>query len=167
MPRLIALFATLLLIAGCGDDGGQDEDTSAGETIAVDSSSRSKAQFIRRADTICRRRREGVEAQFAAFVKQNGGLASSRSELGLAAERVVEEIYLPAGATQIDRIKSLGVPAGDEATVATILEAIQNGLEEAGNHPVRFVRALSAEYAPFAEAERLAAAYGFKECGKG
>jgi len=156
-----------LLVAGCGGDDDGGGTTGTGGQITVEAKSLSKAEFIERADEICRARTEKVEAEFNAFLKRNADLGSSRAEQGAAAKEVVETIYLPAGEEQIDRIASLGAPEGDEQQIVSLLEAIRKGMDEAEDHPLRFVRALSIDYKPFAEAEELAAAYGFSECGKG
>jgi hypothetical protein len=166
MPRLAALVFTVLLAAGCGDDGGSTE-SGAGSEISVETGTGSKAEFIKRADAICRARSKKTEAEFASFLERNEKRGASPDSYRDAAEQVVETIYLQAGEAQIDRIGSLGAPVRDEGRVVAFLEAFQRGLDEAQSHPLRFVRALNADYAPFAKAEELAAAYGFSECGKG
>lgn len=166
-PGLAITLIALLFVWGCGGDDNADRTANTGDQITVETGSLTKAAFVERADEICRARSERVEAQFNVFLKRHADLGSSQAEQGAAATEVVETIYLPAGEEQIDQISSLGAPAGDEQLVISILKAIRKGMEEAEDHPLRFVRALSIDYKPFAEAERLASAYGFTDCGKG
>ncbi len=136
--------------------------------IDVDTGSLSKTQFVAQASKICRARMNEVDRKFAAYLKGNPDIGSlSRAEQAEKAEEIVETIYLPEHDRRIDEVASLGAPSGDEEQVAAILEALEKGLAKAEEDPLKFVQALSPKYRPFAQAERLAAAYGVALCGRG
>ena len=66
--------------------------------------------------------------------------------------------------SQVDRIKALGAPRGDEAKVKTIVDAAQQAVTKSKQNPVVLLRNGPG---PFAKANKLASAYGLKVCGSG
>jgi hypothetical protein len=109
---ILAMFL-LLLVPGCGGDGGNNtsEDDAGGRgkglqelkgPILVTAGSATKAQFLRRADAICR-----AIAQKALHA---------------------DEEYARA---QIDRLSVIGAPSGDGHKIAAMLEALRHGVDRA------------------------------------
>ena len=77
-------------------------------------------------------------------------------------ERVALSVAVPALETEVRAIRSLGAPEGDEEEVAAILSATERGIAEIEAHPRAACRRPAAVAA---RAERLARAYGSRECG--
>ncbi len=63
---------------------------------------------------------------------------------------------------EIDGIKALGAPEGDEEQVTAITDAAQTALDQASDDPSLLT---SGDADPFKEANDLANAYGLTECG--
>lgn len=149
---LIAAVAGLLLATGCGDSG----------EINVETGSLTKAQFIKRADAICREAVIKVELATQAFVQSAKSADSPQAAFKTGAGKLISTSFVPAFEEEIDRVSSLGAPSGDEEEIAAILEAQQQGLDEAREDPVEFLRRAS----PFTKAFRLGQSYGFATCGQ-
>ena len=139
------LAVLALAAAGCG--GGATTGAEAPLT---------KAQWILKADSICSR--GGAETQAAAAKQFSGKQPSAKDQVGFISDTV-----LPAVQDEIDQIRQLPAPTGDESRVKAILDAAQRGIDAGKKDPA----ALSDPSKPqaFAEANKLATAYGMKVCG--
>jgi hypothetical protein len=135
-------IAGALVIAGCGDD---DETTTSdsGATLTKD-------EFIAKADAICA---AGDQALTAA-VQALGNGRPSQADLQRFAELAV-----PALQEQVDGIRALTPPAGDEDRVSAMLDAVQNGIDRIETDPS------SIESDPLKAPGQLAEDYGLQECG--
>ena len=147
--RIAAAAASLLAfgaiaIAGCG--GSDDTSTT---TAAI-----SKDDFITQGNQICA---EGNKTLDAAGNEAFSGGKPSQADL----EKYVSDTMVPTIQGEIDGIKALGAPAGDEDQVNAILDAAQSALDKAKADP----STLTSNDDPFAEANDLANAYGLTECG--
>lgn len=140
-----ALLAALVL-AGCG---GSSDDSSAPALT--------KAEFVAKGDAICERTDKRQATEFGVYVEENGENKSKAGE-----EDLVTNIGLPAIRIEIEELRELGVPAGDEEEIAAILDEAEEAVEEAEEDPGKVLREADD---PFREVEKLAKAYGFKECG--
>jgi hypothetical protein len=155
-PRslLLAVVMAAILLIGCGDDS----DSEGGETgdIAVETGSLTKAQFIERADAICKEEEEQREKLIGNFISSStqGGNASTQ------ATTLVNTVLAPGYQRTIERISTLGAPADDEDEVTAFLTAFQKSVEEGVNEPLTFIR----NPEPFPEAVRLSDKYGFEVC---
>ena len=67
---------------------------------------------------------------------------------------------------QIDGIEGLAPPSGDESQVNAITEAAQSALDKARSDPSLLTDQGGAAD-PFAQANKLADAYGLNKCGSG
>lgn len=149
--RLAAISILALLFAGCG--GGEDED--AGFAPGV-SQPQTKVEFLREADRICLSAEQQIEAAADDLLSERGGLDPAE------VERVALEIAVPALETEVRAIGSIPVPVGDEAEVAAILEATEEGIAQIEADP----RALADGPPPgLRKAQRLAESYGSQQCG--
>ncbi len=92
--------------AGCG--GASHSTTTSTAAAAI-----SKEEFVAKANAICANSDPELSEGAAK-------LASLHSEAQIAA--VVRGTYVPAIEAQIARIRTLGTPAGDQATVKSMLE---------------------------------------------
>lgn len=151
LTRIIALLALALaagLIAvGCGDD---DETTTTsstttaatgapGATGAATGEPLTKADFVEQADQIC---------------------ADGNAEIGQLQNPSPEDIAANIQ-QQVDDIRALTPPEGDEQEIADIVDTADDGvqqLEDTG----KFQKAPALQ-----EATQLANQYGLKVCGQG
>ncbi len=148
--RIAAASASLLAlgaiaIVGCG--GNDDTSTT---TAAI-----SKDDFITQGNQICA---EGNKAFNAAAQEAFSGGKPTDAEMS----KFVDETVVPTVQGQIDDLRALGVPAGDEDQVNAILDAAQSGVDALEADPTLFS---SGSGDPFAEANKLANDYGLTECG--
>lgn len=152
LMALLAAFAAIALVAGCG--GGDDSTDST--------SSLTKAQFLKQGNAICEKGNDEVEEGVAKFAKEHnfsGGNQPTKAELTEAAE----EILIPSVDKQLEGLRDLGAPAGEEEKVDEILSAAEKALEEGEEDPA----SLTAESTgPFTEVNKMASDYGLTTCGE-
>jgi hypothetical protein len=154
------IFAFLALSAALGIGcGGGDED---GSTVTVSSKVVPKAVFLKRANAICFAAHERTSKEFGEYISTNT-IPSSGPGMIAKAEDVIATVFRPAYELQIEMIGKLGSPRGDRQQVETILTAMQDGIDQAGQEPLEFIRHESS----FDHASRLAIAYGLGACGNG
>jgi hypothetical protein len=120
-----------------------------------------KARFVEQAEKICKQGREGILAAVGAYIKEHRGQGSSASETAAAA---LKAEFLPSVQDQIDKLRALDVPEGDEAEVQAILDSMQvavdTGKESSGNSSAEISK-------PFAKSGSLARQYGLSACAYG
>jgi hypothetical protein len=130
-------------VVGCGDDDGPDDFSP----VVVEPVS--KVEFLREADRICEAAADD--------------LVTGRGETDPAeVERVATAIVVPALESEVRAIRALGAPDGDEREVAAILAATERGIAAIERDPRSLVDGVPAA---LRRAERLAAAYGSRQCG--
>lgn len=163
--------AIALAVGGCG--GGSDSTTgSGGESTSstaaggggettVRSSSLSKAEFSEKAAAICTREKtKGLEAM-GTYLKQHPG-ATGAAKIELIGE-ALQKVFLPAVQRQIDQIRALGAPAGDEEEIEAFLSSLQEAVDGASQGTPsngKFAQA-------FASSASLAHEYGLDACAYG
>jgi hypothetical protein len=148
LTLLIAgLLATGLIAAGCGDD--DDDDGDGGDVLT-------KQEFITQADALCTREGQAVdEAE-----RQQLGQNSSEAE----AEEFITGTALPNIQGQIDGIRDLGAPEGEEDQVNAFLDEAQRALDAAEADPSLFAGEQGQD--PFAKTRQLAMDLGLKKCAQ-
>ncbi len=170
VPVVIALVVALAAV-GCGgsssDTNNSSSDSSSADGGGGGATSISKAAFIKEADAACASGKKQVEGEYAAYLKKKGikeinSKVSSNAEAEAQATEVIETIAIPALNEQLDTIKALGVPDGEEK-VSAYLAAVEEGIEEGEGEPLTLFT--SAEKV-FAKADKLAGEIGFKVCGQ-
>jgi hypothetical protein len=143
---LAVALAAGVVAAGCGGD----DDDGDGEALT-------KVEFISQADAICAEGdREIDQAGREAF----GDQRPSEQEI----EQFATDTVAPNIQNQIDGIRALTPPEGDEQQVAEILDAAQNGIDEIEQDPSLLNQGPDAGGA-FTEANNLATEYGLTDCG--
>lgn len=172
---LLCALAFALLGAGCGDD---DSDTTTSEGAAAGATSGDAAtddggggggsesdeggeelsseEFVSQATEICKEASEEFQKEFKAIAnrgKQEGG--NPRKTLG--------ESVAKAFNTELDEIGALTPPAGDEAEVEAILNALREATEGIEANPA----GLQQVGAQVNKARNLASKYGIKGCPLG
>ncbi len=150
LVALAVLGATL--IAGCGDG-----DETADETVTL-----TKAEFIRQADAICRNTREAIIEGSVPEIEKVAGTPEMRQvEL-----KLISSLLVPTVEKEVEDIRALGAPAGDEAKIEKILKLTEEAIAEAKTEPLTYTQGAGykqgAEH--FGEAYKLSLKYGMKEC---
>lgn len=157
MLFIIAAVAATGLAVGCGSDS--DATSASGAAATVTTSSLSKAQLIKRADAACLEETEDILQQMVAYSNKPSSKAKPPNEMFADLAR---EVVLPVVEAQIADVAELGAPAGDEQRVEAILDARREGIEEVRS--LQTLKAFGEIEAHFVKADRLARAYGFKDC---
>ena len=166
--RITALLAVALaaglVAAGCGDD---DDDTAATTSAATTTGATgatgatgeplTKEQFVTEADAICKAGDKKIDQ--AANETFSGGQPSQQEQ-----EQFVTEDVVPNIQAQVDGIRALTPPEGDEEDVAAILDAAQAAIDQVQSDPGALTEGSDD---PFTEANQLAKDYGLKVCGQG
>jgi hypothetical protein len=137
-----SLLAVGALAAGCG--GSDDNDSST--------SNLSKAEWIAKADAICQQGNQEIDN---AANQQFGHQKPTAAEV----QQFATETALPNTQSQVDKIKALGAPSGDEDQVNKILDTVQADIDKAN-------AAGDIESSTFADGNALARQYGLKVCGQ-
>jgi hypothetical protein len=138
---LTAVLALGAIAAGCG---GSDDDSST--------SSLTKAEWIAKADAICQ---QGNQQTEQAAKQQFGNQKPTAPEV----QQFVTETALPGTQDQIDKIRALGAPSGDEDRVNHILDTVQADIDQAESSG-------DVNEHSFDDANALARQYGLKVCGQ-
>jgi hypothetical protein len=157
---LTAALSALLLAGGCGDS--DDSATgSAGEEITVETSSLSKAEFIKQADAICQKTKSDFENAVVASLTRQRTNPVKPTEAS-PEEKLVETTLVNTYQKQIDEISELGAPSGDEEDIAAFLNTLQQVIDSAGEDPIAFIE----NDVSFGKAPKLAIAYGLTGCAE-
>jgi hypothetical protein len=147
----MVLVALLALVAGCGDDDSGDGTTT---TTAL-----TKQEFVREANRICTRTDDKLDrASRQFFADAPSGQEAPPEEV----EQFGEKTVYPTIQDEIDRIRALGAPVGDEDQVEALLDAAQRGLDTLKDHPDQLAKGGAAP--AFDEANKLAGYYGLDRC---
>jgi len=153
----VALVALVVvgaaLVAGCG--GGGDETTV--ETVTP-----TKAEFIRKADKICRNTREAIiDGSVPKIEKVVGTPKAQQVEFEL-----ISNVLIPALEKEVDDLRALGMPAGDEAEIETILKLTEGAIAEAKTEPETYAQGTSYREGSehYGQAYQLSLKYGMEEC---
>jgi hypothetical protein len=150
------LAAVVLLFSGCGDDDETSAGANGGGPVSVETNSLTKAQYIERADEICLEEEKGLEKLAAGFFRSPPSTTNPSEQ----ASALVNQVLIPGYEELIERLASLGAPAGDEKEVSAFLTALQRSVEAGAKDPLKFVQSQE----PFPEGVKLSNAYGYEVC---
>ncbi len=148
----VGVVAIAAIVAGCGSSS--DDETS----------SLTKAQFVARADAICKKGNAEIESEFEAFAEKNNIDENEEPSKAQQAE-LSETILAPNVQNQADEIRALEAPSADEDEVSAMLDSLDEGVEEVEANPQAPFE--SKQPNPFGPANKLATEYGLKVCGQG
>jgi hypothetical protein len=137
-PGALAALSAGALIAGCGGGGGDDE--------------LSKAEYIQRADQICRQANDEIEA------------AAKDVNLGNIRQFFTDTV-IPKTEQELAKIRDLPIPAGDEETLNSIYDRVEDAIQKIKDDPSALSQIRSGDLAPGVAKDSRA--YGFKVCGAG
>jgi len=149
LALLAAVAAIAMIAAGCGSS---DDDSSA----------LTKAEFVKQGNAICAKGNKEIEGEFEGFAKEHnlsGDKEPSKEVLGEAAE----DIVIPSVNVQVEELRELEAPSGEEDQVDEILTAAEEALETGEEDPVALT---NEDEDPFAKANKLAQDYGLARCGE-
>ncbi|HYU60789.1 MAG TPA: hypothetical protein VEK39_08510 [Solirubrobacterales bacterium] len=150
---LILACVLLIVAAGCGDGGDGETTTTASLT---------KAQFVRKANKICKASDDKIEQASKRFY---AGAPPGQEAPPNEIEQFGEQTVYPTIQDEIDRIRSLGPPEGDEGQVKAILQASEAGLAKLKQDPKQLAKGGAAP--AFEKAQELAGDYGLDQCASG
>ena len=119
-----------------------------------------KAEFIKQGDAICRKADKEQEIGVATYPKKHSSINLNSEE---GEETMVLKVGLPPIMTAAEELEELEPPSGDEAKIDAIIVGLRQGVEEGRKDPIAITEGTSN---PFSRADRLAAAYGFKDCSE-
>ncbi|HEU5104604.1 MAG TPA: hypothetical protein VFU11_02060 [Solirubrobacterales bacterium] len=147
----IFVFAALIIAlaaAGCG--GSSDDETS----------SLTKAQFIKQGDAVCKEVEEKRGKAIGDFYDKEE--ARSAQELGAKGqEKLVLEVALPPVKGLEGELEALGAPEGDESEIEAMFKALDQAIAEVEKNPNSV---LASAESPFDKPGELATKYGFETC---
>jgi hypothetical protein len=146
---LVGVLAAGLIAAGCGSSDKSGEKSSI-----------TKAEFVKKGNAICAQGNKEIETQGQKVFGKDPNKKPSKAKL----EEFANTVLLPSVEDQVNKIRALGAPKGDEAKVKAILDAADQGIQKGKQDPLSLTNEGSD---PFADANRLAKAYGLKVCGSG
>jgi len=152
--RGLALMAALVVgvcVAGCGSSSNS---TSTETTAAI-----SKAEFVAKGNAVCVKGEKAQEAEINAYAKKHGFNENQEPTKAQNVE-LVETVLAPNIQSQIDGVKALGAPSGEEQQVSSALELSQQTLERIEANP----ELAFGKTDTFAAAGKQLHALGLKEC---
>jgi hypothetical protein len=154
IPVLLIVPCLALGAAGCGSDK-KDSSSTNGSSASI-----SKKEFLRKGNAICAAGNKEINSQGKKlFGTQQKQKKPSKSEM----RQFATVVLIPSVQKQVDQIKALGTPKGDEAKVNAILDAAQQGIDESKKNPLVLTDEGGKD--PFKKANKLARDYGLKVCG--
>ena len=162
MTRLTSLLtvaiAAAAIAAGCGDD---EESSGSGASVSVTTSSLSAEEYAKKADELCQREREKIPTRVEAYQRRNKPAKGKPADVVYA--ETIQAALVPYLEEELEKLRALGAPEGDEETVEAILTAQQEAIDE-----VTVLKTLSnqegALESHFSEANELMRDYGIEEC---
>ena len=147
-----AVLTVGLVLAACGSSNNSTSTTAA----------LTKPQFLKQGNAICKKGNQQInQTANQTFTKKKypNGPPPKSVQTKFATDTVIPNIQ-----TQIDGVKALGAPTGDEAKVKAIVVSAQAALDKAKADPTILFKNSTD---PFAKSNKLTNAYGLTACGGG
>lgn len=154
---LAGLAAIAALVAGCGSSSSE-ESSSTESTATI-----SKAEFLKQGNKICAEGNREIEEGFNAFSKEEN-LSEKTRPTNAQLEKAANTVIIPSVRGQIEALRALGKPEGDQGEVDGILANAEAALEEVEAEPTLIAMEGSKE--PFATVNKEASAYGLTACAE-
>jgi len=145
---LAAALAIAALASGCG--GGSNSETS----------SLTKAQFIKRGDAICQRADNQRQLLLEKWVEDHS-TESLTTKNGEAA--MIKASAIPSLQAEVDGLTALGAPSGDEELINSITRGLEEAIQRIEDDPTGLA---SYQAAAFNQIDATARKYGFKVCAE-
>ncbi len=164
LRRTVALSAVVLAVAlfsvGCGGGGSTTSNPTTTTTVA-NKGPLTKAEFIKQADEICRKKDLEQDQDARIYRNQHSKQLAQLKPIPRE-EKVIRVVEFPSIAKQTEEIKGLEVPPGDEKQINALIVSMEVGLTKAKKNPYSIE--LEVGKNPFEKADRLLRAYGFVDC---
>ncbi len=122
LTLIAAAMVIALVVAGCGSDDG------------TTTASISKAQFLKEGNAICTAGNEEINSEFEKFAKENK-LTQNKEPTDAQFEEAAEDFLLPSVSRQIEEVRALGAPEGEEDAVNAFLDSAEAEVEKIENDP--------------------------------
>ena len=172
--RLIAALLPALLAGPVAAGCGGDEDSGA-VTVATTELVPSRPDYVSQADGFCAfyesrveelgRKRFGLNAKdFEVLESGRIVFKAGRRPPDAEIEDFVVGTAVPNFREEVDELRSLTPPRGDEQRVAAIYDAVERAVDQLEANPQSFADDAAVSRL-VAEARRVGRAYGLKECG--
>ncbi len=139
-------------VAGCGSGSSSTTTTTTAAAIA-------KAEFVKQGNAICAKGDKAQQAALNAYAKKHG-INNNQAPTQAQQTEIVNTVFAPNIQTQIDAVKALGAPSGEEQQVSAALAASQQTLDKAKSDPALFFGKTD----PFAAAGKQLHALGLTQC---
>jgi hypothetical protein len=152
-PEPIVVAAVLIVALGATGCGSSSKKSSSAPAATTTAPAITKAEFVAKANAICTAGNKLTNA---------AGAQLGRSPNKAKAVAVVKNAFVPAIQAQISRIRALGAPAADKATVTKMLDLAQADLDKVKSKP----SLLASNANPFGNFARIAHPYGLKACAR-
>lgn len=146
-----------------GSSGKSGSDSGKSGKSATPSGGLSKAEFVNQANAICEKGKKQSLKEMAAYVKQHKGGSGQPGPALIV--KAVKAVFIPGVETQIEEIRALGAPPGEEAKVDAFLAALEEGVEAAGEASGGSAGAAFGQ--GFKRSAKLAREYGLNGCAYG
>jgi hypothetical protein len=150
---LVGILSVGLVLAACGSSNNNSTSTTAALT---------KAEFVKKGNAICKKGNQQInKVANQTFTKKKypNGPPPKSVQVKFATDTVIPSIQ-----SQINGIKALGAPKGDETKVNAIITSAQGALDQAKKDPTIL---LQNGPGPFKQTNKLTNAYGLTVCGSG
>src|SRR6478672_13036806 len=149
---LAALVAIAAVVAGCGSSSSETTETTA---------SISKAEFLTQGNAICKAGNKEINEGYEEFSKENNLNHKKPSKAQF--EELSETVLIPSVSKQIDEVRELGTPEGEEAEIEEFLGNAEEALEELEEKPS--LSGAEGKEEPFFNVNKEATAIGLAACG--
>jgi len=147
IAALAVALTIAAVVAGCGSGGG--------------TASLSKAEYIKQASAVCDKATKQAQTEFANFVSELAKEPKTQQANEAAQTEVANTILIPGKEQELEGLKKLDAPKGDEERVEEITGALEDGIEATRKDSGH---AVTNSGKTFAKAQVLAAKYGLKNC---
>jgi len=144
--RLAVLIPLTVVMAGFAVGCGSSSDDSSSDS----GTALTKAEYVKQADKICS---DGS----AALTKAVADATKSGDASATDPTKFTQDVLIPNLQGQVDDLRALSPPAGDEETTAKIYDSLQSGIDSVNEDPKNLNGA-------FNEASQLAGDYGMPAC---
>lgn len=146
---LVAVVVLITVVIGCGTGSDTTEATLT------------KAQFIKRGDKICETAHQAKDKAIKTWMQEEvkkGKTVEDFSEEELG--EVYRALALPPIKDASSELAALPLPKGD-VKAEKLVESLGSAVRKIAKNPTQALKGT-----PYADADRIAAAYGFKSCDK-
>jgi hypothetical protein len=154
LVAMAAMVAALLLAVGCGGSGDHE--------VTVQTGSLSKAEFIKKADAICKAVRTEFTSDYLKFLRVHKAKKFETQSTDAFLTEVVDSVIQPHFESEIQRIGALGAPEDYATEVESYLDALKGELEVGQEDPTKLTEA----QAPFGKAIATAEKVGLNGCAE-